>query len=164
MWGKKQAKSTEDGLAKVGFSVGHIAEPFPMVWEFALTRFPERGRIFLYVLPDERGGFCAAFRDEKIKGLGEHPSSAVMALRKYLGGARLSRLCERRSEVVFCGARESAEDCGDGENGDGGNADCGIALLPWPQEPWESGGGIKNRDCGAAPATRDGRATRRCVP
>ncbi|MDR2733671.1 MAG: NFACT RNA binding domain-containing protein [Spirochaetota bacterium] len=92
-----------------GFCVDHIAEPFPQVYEFCLSRYPER--IILFILPDGRGGFCGAYHSEKLKGAGEHPRGAVMALRKYLGGARLDRLLDRRGEVVFSAARvRHAED------------------------------------------------------
>jgi len=79
--------------------IGHIAEPFPQIYELHLSR--PSGGIYLCVLPDGRGGFCAARRNEKLKGLGEHPRSAVMALRKYLGSTRLEGLLQRRGEVAL---------------------------------------------------------------
>jgi predicted ribosome quality control (RQC) complex YloA/Tae2 family protein len=95
------------------FYIGHIAEPFPQVYEFTLSR-----RAFLYILPDGRGGFCSAYREEKIKGPGQSPSSEVMALRKYLKGAILCRFHEGRGIVAFSAlaarreTRETIEESG----------------------------------------------------
>jgi len=108
------------------YFIGHIAEPFPLVHEFALSA--RSGRVFLYVLPDGKGGFCGAYREERLKSSGEHPSSEVMALRKYLGGTRLDRFCEKRGAVALCAAArgglpaDESSDSDDGEPGGEGFA------------------------------------------
>jgi predicted ribosome quality control (RQC) complex YloA/Tae2 family protein len=93
------------------FFITHITEPFPQVYEFTLSGY--RKRVFLLILPNGNGGFASAHRDEKMRGTGEAPSSEVMALRKYLRGARLSRFLEKRGAVAFtaCAYKNNEADC-----------------------------------------------------
>jgi len=106
----------ENGVSCRGYAVGHIASPYGDMLEFEL--FGEEQTWCLVMVPDfrGRGGPRLILRRRRLAGSGGHPSSIVMALRKYLSGGRIRDIGNTRHGAFF--SVEMATLSGEAESGD----------------------------------------------
>lgn len=92
-----------------GYTVGHITSPHPGLIECELTGGPrpdEGQGYWLVFVSSERGG-QALLRTAPLPKTGLHPPAEVMALRKYIGGGRITGCCNTRREALLSLAGKS---------------------------------------------------------